>query len=263
MSYKDLELAEDKVKTSMGRSFLSERVVFRGKDLHFELGDKSWVELYSYGITGKIFSEEQVKLLNFIWVSTSYPDKSIWPNHITALAGSARTSPHLAMAAGVASCDASIFGGKPFKVALDFFVRLKKHVDSGLELATFVKTEIELHGVIFGYGRPLASTDERVPHLIHFVKKLGLDNLAHFELALSVANLLKEEKQINMNVAALYAALGADLGFTAKQFHIFMTLCFVAGMPPCYIDANNGVEGTFLPVRCDRVNYTGKPKRNW
>ena len=118
-----------------------------------------------------ITSRLAFKLLNFIWVSTSYPDKSIWPNHITALAGTARTTPPLALAAGIAICEAAIFGGKPFKVAIDFFKTANSYVSDGGELADFVDAELKQHKVIFGYGRPLASTDERVPHLIKFVKE--------------------------------------------------------------------------------------------
>jgi len=173
----------------MGRSYLSQRVVYRGKDLHHELKNLSWIELFAYGITGRQFSGAEVKLLNFIWVSTSYPDKSIWPNHITALAGTARTTPPLALAAGIASCEASIFGGKPFKVAIDFFKRANAYVSDGGQLSTFVDSELEQHKVIFGYGRPLASSDERVPHLIQFIKDNPITNQEHFKLAIQVAKL--------------------------------------------------------------------------
>lgn len=267
MSLSDLTQAEDSIRTKMGRSFLSERVVYRGKDLHHELGDMAWIELFAYGITGKRYSKEEAEILNYIWVSTSYPDKSIWPNHIAALAGSNKTTPSLAISAGIAACEASIFGGKPFRTGIDFFRRAYSSCTDEQTLRTFVLEEMKKHRVIYGYGRPLASTDERVPHLIQFVRARATTkpqlSFPHFELAIKVAHILKQEKNLNMNAAALYSALGADLGFTNKQFHTFMTLCFVAGMPPCYIEADDEKAGTFLPVRCDRLNYTGPGKRVW
>jgi hypothetical protein len=123
--------------------------------------------------------------------------------------------------------------------------------------------ELKTHRVIFGYGRPLASSDERVPHTIKFVRKLNLPSTEYFELAITIAQFLKKAKRINMNAAALYAAIGADLGFTPKTFHTFMTLCVVAGMPPCFLEADEQTEGTFLPARCDRLKYTGVGKRDW
>lgn len=263
MSLSELFENEDKVVTKMGRSFLSERVVYRGKDLHHELGELSWLELFAFGITGRHYSPAEVKVLNYIWLSTSYPDKSIWPNHIVALAGSYKTTPGLAMSAGIAACEANIFGGKPFRTAIDFFIRAKHCRDDKGCLQAYLEAELAAHKVIFGYGRPLASTDERVPHLIHFIRKSAFKTTQHFDIAIEIAHLLKQQKGLNMNVAALYAALGADLGFTPKAFHTFMTLCFVAGMPPCYLEADEQTEGTFLPVRCDRVNYVGVEKRHW
>lgn len=263
MSLVDLEAAEDLIKTRMGRSFLGERVVYRGKDLHHELSDKSWIELFAFGITGKHYLDAEIALLNYMWLATSYPDKSIWPNHITALAGSARTTPALALSAGMAASEASIFGARPLRTGLDFFQRANAYIQQGGDVKDFVMEELKLHSPIYGYGRPLASTDERVPHLIRFVKQQNLPCLTHFNIALDVAKILSKEKNISMNVAAPYAALGADLGFSAKQFHLFMTLCFIAGMPPCFIEANEQKAGTFLPVRCERLRYTGPDKRAW
>lgn len=263
MSHSDLIENEDRIITKMGRSYLSERVVYRGKDLHHELKDLSWIELYAYGITGRNYSAQQVKLLNYIWLSTSYPDKSIWPNHITALAGNFNTTPALALSAGIAACEATIFGGKPFRTGIDFFIRCRQYTERGGRLENFVSDEMLKHKVIYGYGRPLASSDERVPHFIKFVKDLDVGKIHHFEIAIRVAKLLKKDKGLNMNAAALYAAIGADLGFNAKTFHTFMTLCFIAGMPPGYLEGSEQKEGTFLPIRCDRLKYTGVGKRDW
>ena len=263
MTVKTFYEAEDNIKTSMGRSFLGERVVFRGADLHFDLCNMDWLELMTFGITGRRLTAPEVKVLNYLWVATSYPDKSIWPNHVAALAGTGRTTPGLAMSAGMASCEAAIFGSGPMRRCIDFMIRAKIAIDTGVELERFVEEELENNKVIYGYGRPLAKTDERVPHLVKFVLASGMENTEHFFLAMKVANILKEKKNISMNGAALYAALGADMGFTPEQFHLLVTPLVYAGMPPCYEEARHNAEGSFLPVRCDRINYTGSKKREW
>ena len=263
MSLSTLYQNEDKIVTKMGRSFLGERVVYRGKDLHHDMKDDNWIKLFAYGITGRSYTDDEVKALNYIWVSTSYPDKSIWPNHIAALAGSHKTTPGLALSAGVAAFDSVIFGGQPCKAAIEFFIRAQLEVNNGASLENVVEKEIKKRHVLFGYGRPLASTDERVPHAIDFVRSLSLPSTQHFDLAIKVAHLVKRKKQLNMNAAAIYAGLGADLGFTPKTFHTFMILSIVAGMPPCFIEADDQEQGAFLPVRCDRVNYGGPAKREW
>ena len=59
-------------------------------------------------------------------------------------------------------------------------------------------------------------------------------------------------------------ALSADLGLSPEEHQLFLTLVFVAGMPPCYIDARDRPEGAFFPLRCDGIVYEGTaPRRRW
>ena len=254
---------EDTIITRMGKGFLGERVVYRGKDLHHQLKNSQWIELFAYGITGQEFTENELKLLNFIWVSTSYPDKAIWPNHITALAASSRSTASLALSIGITVFEASIYGGKPLKVGIDFFQRAAHAQKQGISISDFAAKELLKHKVIYGYGRPLASSDERIPHVVNFAHELGFSSGEHIKIALELAQHLKKSKGLSMNVAALYCALCADLGFTPEEFHLFTTPLVLAGMPPCYIEAKENPEGSFLPIRCDRVTYTGTAKREW
>jgi citrate synthase len=263
MSQKNLLDNEDKIITRMGKAFLSQRTVYRGKDLHHDLKDMSWIELYAFGITGRQYNSTELKVLNYIWVSTSYPDKAIWPNHVTALAASSRSTASLGLSIGMSVCEADIYGGVPFVTGIDFFLRAAKAQDDDTTLNDFITQELSHHKVIYGYGRPLTSTDERIPHVLHFLNENNYNKGRHLKLALETAKILNQKKGLNMNVAALYSALGADLGFTPDQFHLFMTPCFFAGMPPCYIEASENKEGTFLPIRCDRIEYQGVEKRVW
>ena len=59
----------------------------------------NWVELYAFGITGLRLSPPQVKVLNALFVLTSYPDPRLWNNRVAALAGSARSTGALGVAA--------------------------------------------------------------------------------------------------------------------------------------------------------------------
>ncbi len=99
-----------KVRSRVGGCFMGSHVVFRGKDLHAELGDASWLDLYLFGITGRRFSSAQLRLLEAVWVYTSYPDARIWNNRVAALAGSARSTGNLAISAALAASEAAIFG---------------------------------------------------------------------------------------------------------------------------------------------------------
>lgn len=263
MSIQNLLQSEDLLTTTMGKAFLCERAVMRGKDIHNELGDLDWFRMNLFSITGREFSDEQIRLLNYFWVATSYPDPSIWPNHVAALAGSARSTVSLSMMAGMAISEASIYGRRPERRALDFFYRAKKRIDNGENLQAIVENELESHGIIYGYGRPLAKIDERIPHTLKLVSELGLDNGAHFQLALKIYELLKRTRGLSINIAAVNTSLVADIGLTVEEYQQFLTPCFITGMAPCYIDARDKPEGSFFPVRCSSILNKGTNRRSW
>lgn len=263
MSQNELEQLNKYYPTSAGLAFLSERSVYRGKDLHSELGSKSWFELNLYGITGREFSSKELKILNYIWLSTSYADIRIWPNRITALAGSARTSPILSLVGGIASCDAELFVAQPLVSCLSMYRSFDKKIKRGENLEDLLKIKIANKKTIFGYGRPLTSSDERVPHLVKFLNDLSADNGYFFKMAFKIEAFLKKEKKIQMNIAALYAAVCADLGFNEIEMNLFVSLLVYAGMPPSYLDSMEKPSGAILPLKCSEIKYTGLKLKKW
>ncbi|NQZ10013.1 MAG: hypothetical protein HRT35_22920 [Algicola sp.] len=136
-------------------------------------------------------------------------------------------------------------------------------MDEGIELESIIAEELVLHKTIYGYGRPLASTDERVPHMLKFAQDNGMKDGKHLKIALQAARILKRDKGLSMNIAGPNCALAADMGFTVEQYHMFMTPVFLAGMTPCLIEARENPAGTFVPIRCDRIEYTGEKDRRW
>jgi hypothetical protein len=249
------------LKSSMGAAVIGSHAVFRGHDLHRDLGQMDWVELTLFGITGRRFSKAQLALLHAILVYTSYPDARIWNNRVAALAGSARSTPGLGISAALALSEAGIYGGQPGVRAIDFFLRAKVHVEQGGALADIVKAE----GKVYGYGRPTPELgDERLPWLLARARELGLGEGAHLLLSLEVEQLLlAKNARLRMNYAAMTAALCADMGFSVAEFHMFRVPLFLAGMPPGFIEAASRPEGSLFPVPCRDVQYQGAPPRAW
>ncbi|HAG94856.1 MAG: hypothetical protein CMK83_24185 [Pseudomonadales bacterium] len=263
MSIEDLMGAVSTLEGALGKAFLAERVVMRGQDLHHELGKKDWLSVFMYAITGKEFTENQIRYLNFMWVATSYPDAAIWPNQVTALAATARSTPSLSLVAGLAVSEARLYGRKPDRRAMDFFYRAAKKIDEGEALEQVIEAEVAQRKVVFGYGRPLVRLDERVAHTLNVISELGLDEGRYFKLALDVHRYLKKTRGLSLNIAAISASTMADMGLSTEEYQLFLTLVFVAGMVPCYLDAKRRKEGSFFPVTCDGIAYCGPPERVW
>ncbi len=253
----------DRMHTRMGQAFVGTRAVFRGQDLHAELRHLDWMALYVLGITGRHHTPAQVQLLHALWVCTSYPDARIWNNRTAALAGSARSTPGLGIAAALAMSEATIYGGHPYVSSIDLLIRARAHLDEGRPLEGFVEAELA-RGRIYGYGRPIASIDERLPWVMGIARELQLDAGPHLRIALDVeALLVARNPKLRMNYAALMSALCADLGFSPTEMHHFQVPVFLAGMSPCFIEAAERAPGTVFPLSCAHIAYEGPARRRW
>lgn len=253
-----------RVRSRMGAFFPGSHVIFRGQDLHAELNDMDWVELFVFGITGRRFSTPQLRLLQAVWTTTSYPDVRIWNNRVAALAGSARSTGNLAVSAALAVSEASIYGRGIDIRAIDFLIRARRHVETGQDLAAFVQDELRRERSIAGYGRPLVSRDERIEHLLALAQELGLADGPFLALAHAVRDVLRNGRwRQEMNYAGLAAALVADTGISPREYYLYLFPAFLAGMLPCFIEATEGPEGALFPLPCSHLQYQGTQKRSW
>ncbi|MES2582719.1 MAG: citryl-CoA lyase [Pseudomonadota bacterium] len=242
-----------RLRTAVGACYPGSHANFRGHDLHADLRTLDWVELYVFGITGRRFTKAQVQLMHAIWVYTSYPDARLWNNRIAALATSARSSSNLGMAAAIAVSEATVYGGRAGFQSMQFLLRARSAVDAGTALPDFVQAELNERR-IYGYGRPIHSTDERIPWMMALVAELGFDQGRHLQLAFAVEKiLLPQHPQLRMNYAALHAALVADLGLSLREYQLLRVPTFMAGKP----------QGAIFPTPCNAVTYEGVEMRAW
>ena len=259
-----LEQQVGRLATRMGAVFPGERVVFRGQDLFTSLRDMDWLELYTFSITGRRYTPQQMRVLHVIWTHTSYPDARLWNNRVAALAGTARSTGVLGIAAALAVSEATIYGGAPQLRCSEFLTRAKKMVDEGANLEALVRTELKEKRGIGGYGRPIVPTDERIIPIMAIVREQGLENGPHLKLAFEVERILLEGRwRMHMNVVGIDAALCADFGMSPREFNYFFIPVFLAGMPPCYLDAAEKTEGLLFPLPCRMMSYEGVARRRW
>jgi hypothetical protein len=254
-----------RVKSRVGGAFIGSHVMYRDKDLHAELGDASWLDLYMFGITGRRFSKSQLRLLDALQVYTSYPDARIWNNRVAALAGSSRSTANLALSAALAVSEGTIFGRGIDIRAIDFLIRTRAEVAAGAELGVCVRRELTERRSLAGYGRPISNRrDERLDPILKVARGLGLADGPHVQLAHDVERFLLESRlRMSMNYGALAAGLTADMGLSVQEHYLYSFASFLAGMPPCYLDAAARPARTFLPLPCAGVTYLGTPKRTW
>lgn len=259
-----LEQHVGRLVTSAGAFFPGERIVFRGQDLFTSLRDLDWLELYTFGITGRRYTHQQMRVLHVCWTHNSYPDPRLWNNRVAALAGTARSTGPLGIAAALAVSEATIYGGASQLRCCEFLTRAKKMVDAGADLEALVRTEIKVKRGIGGFGRPIVPTDERIVPIMTIVREQGLENGPHLKLAFEVERILLEGRwRWHMNSVGLTAALCADFGMSPREYYFFGLPVFLAGMPPCYLDAAGKPEGLLFPLPCRVMLYEGVGHRSW
>ncbi|MBI1887134.1 MAG: citryl-CoA lyase [Nitrosomonadales bacterium] len=259
-----LEQQVGRLVTRMGAVFPGERAVFRGEDLHASLKDMGWLELYLFGITGRCFTPQQISVVQALWCYTSYPDARLWNNRVAALAGTARSTGTLGIAAALAVSEAQIYGRGVDLRASEFLTRTRTGVDAGADLKELVRDEIKQRRGIAGYGRPITSGDERIAPMMALVRAQGLDGGPHLRLAFEVEKILLAGRwRLHMNYAALAAALCADFGLSLREYYFASLMAFLAGMPPCYLEAAEKPEGQLFPLPCRVLSHEGVARRRW
>lgn len=261
-----LESWEGPLRTTAGGCFPGERAVFRGHDLHSELNNADWIDLYLFGITGRRHSAGQLRVLHAIWVNTSYPDARLWNNRVAALAGSARSTGVLAISAAIATSEAAIYGRQIDIAIADFLIRAQAAVDAGRSLSDIVSDELRINRSIGGYGRPVAKSaaDERNAIVLAVAERENLADGAYLQLAFAIEKtLLAGRWRMRMNYAALAAALALDIGLSPREYYLYMLPAFLAGMPPCFIEASQRPEQATFPLRCSALAYHGAARRPW
>jgi hypothetical protein len=259
-----LEEHVGRLVTSMGAFFPGERVVCRGKDLFTLLKEVDWLELYAFGINGHRYTSQQMRVMHALWGFNSYPDPRLWNNRVAALAGSARSTGALGIAGALAVSEAKIFGGASQLRCSEFLTRTKILVDKGADLEALVRAEIKEKRGIGGYGRPIVPKDERIEPIMEIVREQGLDKGPHLKLAFEVERILLQGRwRWHMNSVGLSAALCADFGMNPYQFYLGAIPVFLAGMPPCYMDAADKPEGLLFPLPCRMLSYEGVASRRW
>ncbi len=249
--------------TDKGAWFPGETVRFRDRNLFADLSGEPWFTLLLYGISGHMPTAAQRQMVETIWaVSASFPDPRLWNNRVAALAGSARSTGSLALAAATGVTEATVYGSGPVYRCCRFLVDLRTALENGGSLEQLVLERLERDRVLPGFGRPVTSRDERVGPLLGEARKLGFGEGYFVRLVKEIETLLARRRyRLYPNIASYCAALFSDLGYSPHHSYLLAVLAFSAGMFPCYVDALEKPEGCLFPLDCESILYSGQGKR--
>ena len=229
------------------------------------VGEVSYTQVQILNAVGTLPEKRVADWIEAVCICLSWPDPRIWCNQIGALGGTARTSVVAATVSGVLAADSTMYGSRPLLKGVEFIQKALKQKQSlsisAEEIVQRVAKKNRGKATIVGYARPIASGDERVVAMERVTNQLGFEIGEHLHLAYEINEILTRDHRESININGYVSAFLSDQGYSADQIYNIGCICVSSGVTACYVDAADRVAGSFLPLRCDDVDYQGKPPR--
>ncbi len=253
------------IRTKRGGWIIGDKVRIRDYSLLDDLvGKVSYFQSLILNITGELPSPEISRWVEALYQCLSFPDPRIWCNQIGTLGGTLRASSVASITAGILASDSRMYGPGTIASVYGF-------LHEGLEAARCGETTEAIvqryqrsprHRVaIPGFGRPIATGDERVVAMERVAKELGLETGEYLALAYDVEAYLQEHQGEGMNLATYLVSGMMDQGWTLPQIQQISSIIVTSGVAACYGEAYENPPESFLPLRCDDIDYRGKAPR--
>jgi hypothetical protein len=254
-------------RTRKGGWVIGEAVYNHGYSMMDDLvGHHSYFQVLVLNVTGRLPERRLADWLEACFICLSWPDPRIWCNQIGALAGAARATPVAAVAAGCLAADSRLYGPGVLEAATDFIVTaLAKQSEGGTPEGIVADTLAGFKGsgkpIIVGYARPIATGDERVEAMERVAGQLGFETGPHLRLARAVDAVLQRDYGEGINLAGYVAAFMADQCYDRNAIGRIFSAWVGSGVHACYAEARDRAADSFLPMRCDDIEYRGVPPR--
>ena len=266
ISYIDsLEQKRGKIFSKTGGWFPGRGVFCHGYSMLEDLvGKKSYFQILVLNATGKLIEKPLADWVEAIYGCLSWPDPRIWCNQIGALAGAARTSVVAATTIGSLAADSRSYGPYTLLGGVEFIQDAFRQHQAGATAEDIVeKITAANRGkpYIVGYIRPIAKGDERLEAMEKFSKTLGFQVGPHLTLAYEIEQVLMRRFDEGMNINGYMSAFLSDQGFTADEVYRMFAGMVASGVTACYLDTYHRPPETFLPLRCDDIDYQGAAPR--
>lgn len=264
-SYRFWDERRGTIRSKKGGWVIGKGVFSHGYSIMDELvGTVTYMQLVMLNATGRLPEVRLAHWCEAACMCMSWPDPRIWCNQIGALGGTARTSVVAATTAGILASDAKSYGAKPMLPGVRFIQEAMLDYKAGLSVDEIVKRECAKHRGrphIMGYARPVAKGDERVVAMRRVQDDLGLPDGEHLQLAYQIEKILLRDFDESMNIVAYASAFLSDQGYTDEEAYRIFSVVVSSGVTACYVDTRDRPPEAFLPLRCDDIEYTGKPAR--
>ncbi len=201
-----------------------------------------------------------------VYQCMSYPDPRLWCNHIGSLSGAVRSSPVAGVSAGILASDSSTYGpGVVMKEVYELYRNGLAQKKNRALLPQILRNCARRRGkrlIVSGFGRPIATADERIATMEQVSKKLGLEAGPYLMFAYDVEQYLLETQGESLNLTGYAVAVMMDFGWTRLQIQRISAIVVTSGVAACYSEACDNPPESFLPLQCEDIEYHGHAPRS-
>jgi citrate synthase len=255
------------IRTRKGGFVISKGTVYsHGYRLLEELmGKITYFQLLILNATSRLPKRPVADWLEASVFCVSYPDARIWCNHIGSLGGAMQATPIAANCAGLLATDSRLYGPLSVVNSAKFITEALTLKKAGMDVEEIVETLPRRRPdgtlMIPGFNRPVASGDERIPLLEELTKALGFEMGAHLTLAYEIEGVTSKKYNEYMNSGGYRAAFLSDQGYNPQEIYRIISIYMNVGITACYSEAADQPGESFFPLRCEDIDYQGKPPR--
>lgn len=250
------------IRSHKGGWRIGDAVYSHGYSMMDELvGEVSYFQQMVLNITGALPERMLSEWLEACFICVSWPDPRVWCNQMAALAGASQTATVSGLAAGLVAADSLMYGPGSILNCYSFIDQAEQSIRQGLAVAEVVEKHLERKKDVPGYARPIAKGDERVTAMQRVSLELGFSTGPYEQLAHQVSDYLADEYDECINFSGYIVSFLADQGYSGIEIERLVSLAVGSGLQACYVEARDRPAGSFLPMRCADMVYTGKDDR--
>lgn len=253
------------IHSSKGGWIIGKGIFNHGYSMMEELvGKRSYMQVMVLNATGRLPDKAMADWFEAIHICLSWPDPRIWCNTIGALGGTARTSPIAATTAGILANDSKMYGARTLTDGVKFIQWALSEKQRGLSAEEIVKNECAKHRGkpnIMGFARPIAKGDERIVAMERTQRELSFTIGQHQALANEISDILARDFSESMNIGGYISAFLADRNYTPDEVCRIFSVLVSSGVTACYTDTIKKTACSFLPMKCEDIDYQGPPSR--
>lgn len=260
------EKKRGKIITQKGGWVIGEAIYNHGYSMMDDLvGKASFFQVLALNVTGQLPERRLADWLEALFICLSWPDARIWCNQIGSLAGTMRTSPVAGVSAGILAADSRMYGPGTILGACSFISDALQKKKNGITIEKIIeghqRRDENNKPLIVGYARPLATGDERITAMERVSRKLKFKVGKHLGLAQKIEKYLLDKYSESLNLAGYCAAFLLDQKLTAQEIYRLLSTWVHSGVHACYAEAADSPPESFFPLRCEDMEYKGKPPR--